>query len=124
MENLQNEIKEKILEYFNKTENSFLEILDVDTRTYSGYNKSHYTGVTLNYIKEYVCDNKYNIKDLIDVINGLGENEQIRALKCNDIGEWVFENKLSEHWNAFDKEEDPEHFQKLEEYLNEQIENE
>ena len=117
-------MKEKILEYFNKNGTKYLDILDEDVRNHPVYEKNYYTGVTLDYIVEYVLDNKYSIDDVAECLKQLHLDGEIRSLFCNNIKNIVFESKLSSHWNYSEDghKEYRTHISILHEYLDDIIE--
>lgn len=115
-------MKEKILEYFNKNGTKYLDILDEDVRTHTI--NPFYTGVTLDYIVEYVLENKYPIDDVAECLKQLHLDDEINSLLCNNIKSIVFEPKVSYHWNYSDDGSIKygDHISILHEYLNDIIE--
>lgn len=96
--NNQSEIEEKILEYLSTT---YLPVLDNNERVLNHLSeKEYYTGVTSEYIKEYIL-NGYEItnRELKALLFHLTKTKQIKSLYCNDIGKVVFEYENSGlHW--------------------------
>ena len=91
---MQEEIKDKILEYLKKDFkwNYGLEVLDNKYRKY-------YTGVTLNYITYDLLKAKYKKSDIAKVLKKLVLEKEIKSLFCPHIKKVVFEPKASTHWN-------------------------
>jgi len=110
---MKNEIKDKILEYFNNDEYSpYLECLDND-------DKEKYTGVTIDYIKEFVLDDKYDISIIAKCLKELHLDDKIHSLYCGHIESIVFENKDFGHWNFQEEEGNySTHIRVLHKYLN------
>lgn len=94
----QNEIKEKILEYFDVDYE--LPKLDSPHEDHYSYSRKYYTGVTFNYIKEYVLENNYNSTDVKDVLIELYENEELRGLHCGYVKDFVFEPKKGHNYTG------------------------
>lgn len=93
MENLQNEIKEKILEYFNKQFG--LPILDGQIK-----NRPYYTGVTIDYIYKYIIQEELSKIDLINLLKEMVINKELNSLHCGHIEDIVFESSIHKtgHW--------------------------
>lgn len=87
-----NNLTEKLLNYFNKTNKKTLEVLDNKYRTY-------YTGVSLNYLTYDLLKAKYKKSEVASCLLDLHKTEQIKGLYCNDIKKYVLEPLRSNHGN-------------------------
>ena len=98
-------IKEVIIKYFNKTGTEQLAVLDGDSRkyvdSYTGYEISGYTGVTIKYLREYLFDKKYSNAMVTYVMLQLLLKGEIRTLYCCDIKRVIFEPIKSTHGSHY-----------------------
>jgi len=113
MENLKIEIKNKILEYIEP---------DVRLTPLDITDKNYYTGVTLDYICQYVLEEKYSTSIVAECLKELHLEDSIHSLRCNEVGNIVFENNDSDHWNYGAGSYQPD-IKYLHEYLDEIINN-
>lgn len=87
-----NNLEKKLLNYFNKTNNRTLEVLNNKYRKY-------YTGVSLNYLTYNLLKAQYKKSEVAKCLLNLHKSEKIKSLFCNDINKYVFEPKKSFHGN-------------------------
>lgn len=91
-----------ILSYLNAR---YLKILDKDVRynnkTYDIYEpidqfrhfSKGYTGVTVDYIRKYLFNNKINKDILMSILMELLKKEKLNVIYCSNIKRLVFENR-------------------------------
>lgn len=84
-------MKEIILHYFGR--GCLLKVLDRHPF------KKYYTGVTLEYIHEYVLSKEYPFIEVGIAVKELVESFNLRMLYCGHLNDIVFETLASQHWS-------------------------
>ena len=95
-------VRDLISGYLCNGSESKLPMLDVSEETLGNsrfYRKYYYTGVTIDYIHKTLLKNKFNKSLVIYTLFDMLDNEEIKSLFCEDIGNVVFENKYNNHWS-------------------------
>lgn len=103
--NIKNQVlpaKTIILSYLKS---EFLPVLDKDRRyinkTYAGYTEflyRGYTGVTVEYIRRYLFNNKINKDILMAILIDLLKDKKINVIYCHNVKRLVFEcRRTSRH---------------------------
>lgn len=99
------DIELTLLNYFNKNNSMWLDILDGDSRkyvtNYKGYEIKGYSGVTIKYLREYLFDKKYSKSMITYVLLKLFLKSAVRSFYCCDIKHVVFESNESIHGSHF-----------------------
>jgi hypothetical protein len=88
------DLKRKLLKYFKYEDSSLLEILDEGSE--KANDRGGYTGVTIEYIVNYILKNKIKKKVLYNTLKKLIINKYIHILSCGDINKNVFEKYKSD----------------------------
>jgi len=102
--NIKNQVKEAKIIILSYLSTRYLRILDKDTRrinkTYPSYHRfdDGYTGVTVEYIRKYLFNNKINKDILMAILIDLLKDEEVNVIFCWNVQRLVFEcRKTSKH---------------------------
>ena len=95
--NIKNQVKEAKIIILSYLSTRYLRILDKDTRrsnkTYPSYHRfdDGYTGVSVNYIRKYLFNNKINKDILMAILIHLLKDEKVNIIYCFNVKRFVFE---------------------------------